>query len=124
MIFNQRYPGVVTGEYAYLQTVELLGFKGAHQQMLCELRDWLERNPPRPASPVVMAQEAYQIHRSFINLFFRGRKDAPIIKELDEMYIQIFGRSGRVVAHGELPRTRQDCYGPRQAERMQALPLG
>lgn len=124
MIFKNGYPSVITGEFAYFQAIEMLGVQGAHRQLLYELRDWLELNPPRPASPLVIAQEAYQIHRSFTNLLFRDQKESPIVGLLDDMYVQIFGRSGRVVAHGELPLTRRDCYGARYYERAHAVPMG
>lgn len=105
MIFKNGYPSIITGEYLYFQAVQSQGFKAAHLQMLREVKSWLEEYRPAQSS-FVRAAEAFKIHKSFLRLVMRSFTQDATIKEMDRMFIEIFGRSGRAIVDGDVPRTR------------------
>jgi hypothetical protein len=107
MIFNNHgYPGVLTGEVGYFQAVFNLGLVAAHEQMLRELKAWLWDHK-RYQTPLAEAMEAYRVHRSFTRLVLTDREAPCALQEMDRLFGEIFGVSGRVVVEGDLPRMRQ-----------------
>ncbi len=107
MIFNNHgYPGVLTGEVGYFQAVYRLGLVDAHEEMLRELKAWLWEHK-RYQTPLAEALEAYQVHRSFTRLVLSDRDTPCTLKEMDRLFCEVFGVSGRAVVEGSLPRMRQ-----------------
>lgn len=107
MIFSRRgYPGVLTGEFGYFQAVLQVGLVDAHRQMLLEAKDWLEEHKPY-LTPMVEAVEAYQVHRSFTRLVLNDRETPGALREVDRIFIEVFGFSGRAVLEGNLPKATQ-----------------
>jgi hypothetical protein len=116
MIFSEHgYPGILTGEYGYFQAVLQMGFLAAHEQMLVELKAWLWEHK-RYQTPFAEALEAYQVHRSFTRLVLSDRETPCTLHELDRLFGEVFGFSGRSVVEGSLPRVRlaaEGCGGSR-----------
>jgi hypothetical protein len=107
MIFSKHgYPSVLTGEFGYFQAVLCTGYVDAHEQMLRELRAWLGEHKPYQ-TPLNEAVEAYQVHRSFTRLVLSDRDTPGTLRELDRMFSEVFGFSGKTVVEGSLPRSRQ-----------------
>ncbi len=107
MIFNSRgYPSILTGEYGYFQAVFDVGLVAAHAQMLVELKQWLWDHK-RYQTPLSEALEAYQVHRSFTRLVLSDRETPCTLRELDHLFCEIYGVSGRAVVEGSLPHMRQ-----------------
>lgn len=105
MMFNSSYPSVITGEYSYFQAVQSIGFRAAHLQMLRELKTWFEQNRPEQSS-FSSANEAFNIHKNFLRLGMTSMAQGATLKEMDRMFIEVFGASGRAIVEGELPRSR------------------
>ena len=106
MVFSKHgYPGVLTGEYGYFQAVYSDGYLQAHEQMLVELKAWLGEHKPYQ-SLLSEAVEAYQVHRSFTRLVLSDRETPCTLRELDRLFAEVFGYSGRAVVEGDLPKTR------------------
>ncbi|HEY3343846.1 MAG TPA: hypothetical protein VGJ97_02895 [Anaerolineaceae bacterium] len=107
MIFSEHgYPSILTGEYGYFQAVLQMGFLAAHEQMLVELKTWLWDHK-RYQTPFAEALEAYQVHRSFTRLVLSDRETPCTLRELDRLFGEVFGFSGRSVVEGSLPWARQ-----------------
>lgn len=105
MMFKGSYPSVITGEYSYFQAVQSIGFRAAHHQMLRELKSWFEVNRPEQSS-FGSANEAFRIHKNFLRLVMASWAQGATLKEMDRMFIEVFGTSGRAIVEGELPRSR------------------
>ncbi len=106
MVFsNHSYPCVLNGEFGYFQAVYRFGYFQAHGQMLRELKAWLGEHKPYLSS-FAEAAEAYRVHRSFARLVLSDRETPCTLRELDRIFIEVFGFSGRALVEGDLPRTR------------------
>jgi hypothetical protein len=104
MIFQHGYPGVVNGEFGYFQAVQRVGFSAAHRQMLVELKKWFEENMPHQ-SPFMIAFESYRVHKSFLRLVASSWGLGGVSQELEKVFAEVFGRSGRAIIEGETPRS-------------------
>ncbi len=105
MVFsNHGYPSVLTGEFGYFQAVFHFGYFQAHELMLRELKAWLGEHKPYQSS-FAEAAEAYRVHRSFTRLVFSGRETSCTPRELDRLFVEVFGFSGKALVEGDLPRT-------------------
>lgn len=104
MIFRSGYPSVITGEYGYFQAIQYSGFRMAHYTMLQEAKSWLQENRASQ-STFMQAVEAYKIHKSFLRLVLSEGAQGATILELDRMFAEIFGRSGRAIVEGAVPQT-------------------
>ena len=106
MVFSKHgYPSVITGEFGYFQAVFNLGYLQAHEQMLRELKSWLEEHKAY-LSPYAVAGEAYRVHRSFTRLVLLDGEAPCALRELDRLFGEVFGFSGRAIVEGDLPRAR------------------
>ena len=103
MIFRNGYPSVITGEYGYFQAIQRMGFRTAHRQMLEETKTWLQVNRAN-YSVFMQAVEAYQIHQSFLKLVFSSSTHGATIQEMDRIFAEVFGRSGRAIIEGAVPQ--------------------
>jgi hypothetical protein len=72
--------------------------------MLQETKLWLQENRIGH-STFMQAVEAYQIHKSFLKLGMHSLAKGATIQEMDRMFADVFGRSGRAIVEGAVPQT-------------------
>jgi hypothetical protein len=75
----------------------------AHYTMLQEAKSWLQENRTGQSS-FIQAMEAYQIHKNFLKLIFNHSTQGATIQEMDRMFAEVFGRSGRAIIEGAVPQ--------------------
>ncbi len=100
MQINQGYPYNLQSRGTYLEAVRILGFTKAHKNFLQDLKTLYGKDPFLRQFPYEAAEQAYHLHTFFIYLAMHIPVELPGIRDLDGMFVEVFGRPGKEIIEG------------------------
>ncbi len=100
MWINQGYPLKMQNRGIYLEAIRLLGFIKAHKNFLQDVKSVYKKDPFLKEYPREAAEQAFQLHVYFIYLAKHLSTEVPPIRDLDAMFVEVFGRPGKEIIDG------------------------
>ncbi len=83
----------------YFQSIQKNGLLNAHHQTLMQIKEWLDHDPYYRSHPEAAAKQAVRLHTQCIFMAAFEQNIVPPIRDLDNMFVHVFGESGRAVIH-------------------------